>query len=268
MVSQAIGMTKAGAPASPVVIIGPRGMGKTVLLRRASAEARADGGIVISAEASRQEPLTISLRDGLERAQSTIASLPDRLRQTMGKVVKAIALSGAGQDGAPKRFPVLLRELNDQARKHARYLLFAIDEIQESSVADLTDLVIFVHETAGTSNSALLIGAGLQNARGHLHDVRTYTERWDYLEIGLLDERQTQDALSKPIHDAKHRIEQRALESLANESGGYPFFVQEYGSAAWAQHSGKTIELADVRRSSRVFGSNWKPAYMMRSSRA
>lgn len=36
------------------------------------------------------------------------------------------------------------------------------------------------------------------------------------------------------------------LAALVTESAGYPFFIQEYASAAWMQHGGKTITLDDV----------------------
>jgi hypothetical protein len=214
---------------------------------------------VIYAEGSRREPLTSSFRDGLEAAQRSAASLPERLKRGIDSVLRALPKpeyelpDGAGAIGlgdaeqpAAKRFSTELRELNEQAHRHDRYLAFLVDEIQEAPAYDLDVFIRFVHETAGTPTPAILIGAGLPNARAHLHQVRTYTERWRYLEIGLLDAAQTEEAILKPIRDAGHTIKPEALAALVTESAGYPFFIQEYASAAWMQHGGKTIALADV----------------------
>jgi hypothetical protein len=252
-------MTAEGSPAPPVIITGLRGMGKTVLLRRAAAGARTGHALVIYAEGSRREPLTTSLRDGLEAAAQSAASLPRRLKRGIDNVLRALPKpeyelpDGTGAIGfadpeqpGTKRFSTELRELNEQARKHYRYLAFFIDEIQEAPAYDLDVFIRFIHETAGSSTPAILIGAGLPNARAHLHHVRTYTERWRYLEIGLLDAAQTQEAILDPIRDAGHTIKPQALAALVTESAGYPFFIQEYASAAWMQHGGKTISVDDV----------------------
>ena len=255
----ALGMTRTGAPAAPVIITGLRGMGKTVLLRRAMAEARAEKAVVIAAEATRREPFGAILRLGLEAARDSVGSVPEKLKRTIEKVVRvlpkpeyelpegagAIALSGMGEP-EQKALITLLRELNAQAWKHGSYLVFAIDELQEAQINDLSPLVRFIHESAGTQEPALILGAGLPNSRAHLHRAHTYTERWRYLEIDLLDPEQTREAISKPIRDAGHLIRDNALAALAEESGGYPFFIQEYASAAWMEHRGKAIALADV----------------------
>jgi len=252
-------MTAAGAPATPVIVTGLRGMGKTALLRRAMAEARAKKAIVVYVEATRREPFAAILRAGLESARDRVGSLSESLRRTMGKVARslpkieyelpdgagAVALSGSSELEA-KPFMSTLRELNTLVWKHGHYLVFAVDELQEAQIDDLSPLVRFIHESAGTSEPALIVGAGLPNSRGHLHRTHTYTERWHYLEIGLLDSEQTREAISKPIRDAGHAIRNDALAALAEESGGYPFFVQEYASAAWMQHRGKMIAHDDV----------------------
>jgi type II secretory pathway predicted ATPase ExeA len=255
----AAGMTRSGAPTAPVIITGLRGMGKTALLRRAMADARADKAIVVYAEATRREPFGAVLRAGLESAQESIGSLPDKLKRTIEKVIRvlpkaeyelpdgagAIALSGASEPDQ-KPFMTVLRELSTQAWKHGRYLVFAIDEIQEAQINDLSPLVRFIHETAGTAQPALIVGAGLPNSRDHLYKAHTYTERWRYLDIGLLTSDQTREAIAKPIRDAGQAISHHGLDALVAESAGYPFFIQEYASAAWMQHQGKTITSEDV----------------------
>ena len=86
-------------------------------------------------------------------------------------------------------------------------------------------------------------------ATSHLHAVRTYTERWRFLRIDLLDADATIEAIARLAAELKVTVTGDALERLVVESGGYPFFVQEYASAAWIAHVGSTITLEDVATS-------------------
>ncbi|HEX3463265.1 MAG TPA: ATP-binding protein [Candidatus Elarobacter sp.] len=256
----ATALVKSGAPAQPIIFTGLRGMGNTALLRRCVQDARANGGIVIYAEASDTEPLSETLRRGLERAKKDVESLPKRLKATVDAVIKTIPrasvalpgdmgtveLSSRQPDDSTSAFIDILEELNSAVRRHGRFLVFAIDEIQDAPVPDLRHLVRFIHETAGGDTPAYLVGAGLPDSPEHLHRVRTYTERWRYFRIGLLTRDQTMDAIAIPTRDRQVAIEARALERLAEEAAGYPFFIQEYGSAAWLQHNGNAIATADV----------------------
>lgn len=262
-VAYAAGLTRTGGAAQPIVFTGLRGMGKTSLLRRCVANATADGAVVLYTEASRDTGLAASLRRSLEHAKLRYRSLPAKLRSAFDAAIRTLPkatyeLPGdAGTLGlevsrAPNERESLagaLEDLNAAVRHHDRYLLFAVDEIQDGALDDLRLLVRFVHLTAGTDEPVLLIGAGLPNTPAHLHEVRTYTERWRFFRIGLLDAAETIEAIAEPAVGLGVDVEAAALERLVEESGGYPFFVQEYASAAWIAHRGATISLADVEAS-------------------
>jgi hypothetical protein len=233
-------------------------MGKTALLRHSIAEASASDAVVIYAEASNIEPLPTTLRQGLERARRASASLPQKVKSGLEKVIEAlpnasfelphelgaVALSATHKQDAT--FVDSLEELNDAVRRHGKHLVFAIDEIQSAPIAGLQDLVRFVHNTAGTKHPVFFMGAGLPNSRAHLHEVRTYTERWRYYRLGLLTPEQTHDAISIPARDRGIQIEPDALTLLVEESAGYPFFIQEFASAAWLEHHGDVITVSDA----------------------
>jgi hypothetical protein len=255
-----LNLTKSGAPAQPIIFIGLRGMGKTALLRRCIADAEANDAIVVYGEASDDEPVSRTLQRGLERAQRRNASLPQKLKSGLKKVLDALprasyelpgdlgAVSLASAHHEDKAMLDALEDLNDAVRDHGRYLVFAIDEIQEAPIEGLRDLVRFIHATAGTDRPVYLLGAGLPNSRQHLHEVRTYTERWRYFTIGLLSADDTKDAIAIPAHERKVTVDPEALDMLVRESAGYPFFVQEYASAVWLEHHGKTVTREDVER--------------------
>lgn len=235
-------------------------MGKTVLLRRCITDARTTGAVVVYTEASDAEPFSTTLRAGLERARRESASVSQKIKTSFDKAIAtlpraslelphglgAIALSAPHKDNL--ELIDALEDLNGTVRRHGGYLLFAVDEIQEASVEGLRDLIRFVHSTASTKQATYFLGAGLPNSREHLHSVRTYTERWRFFQIGLLTLEQTKDAIGLPARDRGVRIQPAALERLAEESAGYPFFVQEFASAAWLAHRNSTITVNDVER--------------------
>lgn len=259
----ALSLTRSGAPAQPIVFTGLRGMGKTALLRRCIADAEAADAVVISGEATRDEPLGKTLFAGLQRARRQNATLGKKLRTGFDAIIESLPrpsfeLPGEmgsivlePSDGREEPLPDTLDaldELNALVRGHKRYLVFAIDEIQEAPVAGLRDLVRFVHRTAGLDIPVYLLAAGLPNSRGHLHEVRTYTERWRYFRLDLLGAADTRAAIEIPSRERGVTVASDALDLLASESGGYPFFVQEYASAAWLAHRGSAITEADVAR--------------------
>src|ERR1700681_2935850 len=253
-----LSLSATGAPAQPIIFTGLRGMGKTALLRRCLAEAEVASAVVVYGEASDAESLSQTLQRGLDRARRSNASLPQKLKSGLDKVLKAlplpsyelpndmgaVALRGRQEDSVA--LVDALEDLNDTTRNHGRHLVFAIDEIQDAPIDGLRDVVRFVHSTAGTERPAYFLGAGLPNSREHLHVVRTYTERWRYFRLDLLTSEETKDAIAIPARERGVTIDPPALDRLAAESAGYPFFVQEYASAAWLAHHGNRITAADV----------------------
>jgi AAA ATPase-like protein len=256
----AIGLTESRGAAQPIVFTGLRGMGKTALLRRCVAEAEARRGVVLYSEASRDNALATSLRRSLEHAKTRFASIPRKMKTALDSAIRALPeatyefpgeLGGvklAPPSLAPRResFVEALESLNAEVRRDGRFLVIAIDEVQEGHAKDLLILIEFVHLTAGTDEPTLFLGAGLPNSPGHLHKVRTYTERWRFFRIGLLSRDETIEAVEVPAKEQGVTFEAAALERVVHEAAGYPFFIQEYASAAWLQHRGKRVTAKDV----------------------
>jgi hypothetical protein len=106
---------------------------------------------------------------------------------------------------------------------------------------------MFVHARAGTTKPAVLLGAGLTNSAEHLHDAKTYTERWRYPRLECLNEQDTRDAIAVPAREKGVEFSDGALALLVAETGGYPFFIQKYASVLWTFTDGPIIEVGDVR---------------------
>jgi hypothetical protein len=105
---------------------------------------------------------------------------------------------------------------------------------------------MFVHAAAGTDRPVVFLGAGLTNSAAHLHAARTYTERWRYPRLDRVGRDETKAAIAVPAAAQGVTFTSAALDLLAAETAGYPFFIQEYASVIWSFTDGATIDRPDV----------------------
>lgn len=261
----AIDMTAANEPAKPVVFTGLRGMGKTALLRRAARVAKEAGAISIVGEADRSLRFGEVMRRELSEALAKSESLPARLTASIGRIIANLpkisydlphdagSVSLAGNESGEQDDLIssdsledCLQILNDQLHRHGRFLMIGLDELQDASPDDLLRIIRVVHKTAGTDRPILFMGAGLPNSSTVLKGVRTYTERWAYYRLELLTRSETSEAVDVPARELGVHWDQDAIEELFLRSQGYPYFVQEFASAAWTHHKGSSVTKDDL----------------------
>ncbi len=222
--------------------------------------ARDDGAVVLDLEASPDVPLATALADGIATAMQQV-SVSARIRSVLDGVRRAmpsasidlpndmgsIALNLRTADG-PAPLRLALDELNAAVRSRQLYLVIAIDEIQEAPVGDLREIIKVVHASAGTQAPIVFLGAGLTNSAEHLHEARTYTERWRYPRLECLAPDEARDAIRLPAQARGVAFDDEALAQLADETAGYPFFIQEYASVVWMATDGARITADAVSR--------------------
>jgi hypothetical protein len=260
---ESIRRVKSGSAPTPLVFIGQRGMGKTVLLR----ELRDLGGrdtLAIPIEILRSQPLSHTLQEKLDDLLASVETLPKKAGHLIEKALKslpklsyelpndagAFAIAGSGESRTEhESLTTMLRALGVAARSAKRYITLTIDEIQDADIRSLETLVRFVHESAQSDAPILLACAGLSESYVVLQKLRTYVQRWTTFDLRFLSESESIEAIREPIIAANARIEEAALLLLAEEAGGYPFFIQTYASAAWETSDGRFITLADVEAS-------------------
>jgi hypothetical protein len=94
----------------------------------------------------------------------------------------------------------------------------------------------------------LVAGAGLPSLLGLIGEAKSYAERlFTYPHIDSLSADECAEALQAPAQDEGVTWEPGALEKVYEVSGGYPYFLQEFGKQTWDFASGlDRISVADV----------------------
>lgn len=228
----------------PTLLVGARGVGKTVLLSEAATIAGSRFGWPrIQIEMRPETAFTPDLIDAIERTCDLLReSRPRRGMRAEALTVRA-GLPGVGgevrfarpaaivEDPTPTLRPALtaLAELVIQRQSGA---ILTLDEAHLAKRAELAALAALLQEGTGERWPLVVVFAGLPPMRAPDHSV-TYFERGSWHELGLLGAQDTLRALRRPAQDAGRPLDDDAAELLAVASGGYPYAVQLYGHHAW-----------------------------------
>ena len=123
-----------------------------------------------------------------------------------------------------------------------------IDEMQDLRPDDVSALCAACHELSQSRSPLVVVGAGLPHLPAVLSASKSYSERlFRYARIGQLDRADADFALLAPAEREDATFDVDALDTLYERSGGYPYFVQAYGKAAWDAAPRTPISAADVK---------------------
>ena len=213
-------------PTANIALIGPRGNGKTALLRWVEEYVDHDGSKIIC----------IILNPGCFKSYSNLAGhLADRGRFTtlVSNVYSAsVNLLGTGislsrQETAEKLLrPVLEKRCSNSG------LVILVDEAHTLDRYPDIARVFFNDAQAlvGKGRPLLLILAGTPDTSSCLNGIEaTFWNRLDKIGIGLLDMAASQEALRTPLEGMGYRIEAHTLDQAANAAQCYPYFIQIVG---------------------------------------
>jgi hypothetical protein len=141
----------------------------------------------------------------------------------------------------------LLVAVGEAARSKSTGVLLAIDEVQYLSAEEFGALITAIHRTTQLDLPVVLVGAGLPQLPGLAGMAKSYAERlFDFPVMSDLQPEDAREALSIPASDKGVTFEDEALDLLVEEAGGYPYFLQEWGSHVWNQAATSPVTAADV----------------------
>ncbi len=270
----ALQRVRIGRPTKSILMVGLRGVGKTVLLDRMRSDAEAVGihTIRIEAPENRSLPALLApqLRQSLLRL-SRIEKAKDRATRALRGLAgfaKALKLkyndievgfdfdpeSGLADNGDLEHDLQALFEVAGEAAHDAdTALAMFVDELQYVKEAELEALITALHRTAQQQLPVVLVGAGLPQLRGRMGRAKSYAERlFDFPAVGPLPPEAARLAIVAPLAQEQAAITEEALACIVEETRGYPYFLQEWGKHSWEVADASPITRDDVRVASTV----------------
>lgn len=263
---------RAGRSAKSVLLIGLRGVGKTVLLDRMRKNAEAAGihTLRIEAPESRSLPALLApeLRGALLRLsrEERARALATRALRGLAGFAKALKVQyqdiNIGFDFDPEPgladngdlehdLQALLEAAGEAANEAGTALALFVDELQYVEEEELAALITALHRSAQRQLPIVLVGAGLPQLRGRMGRAKSYAERlFDFPEVGPLSPDAAELAIVKPIHDEGADISPDAVANIIATTQGYPYFLQEWGKHSWDAADASPITAEDVAAAS------------------
>lgn len=263
-----------GLPSKSVLMVGLRGVGKTVLLDRMRDDATAAGIETLRIEAPEDRSLPAILAPELRQALLRLSrheqakDLARRALQALAGFAKSLKFKYSdievGIDYEPEPgladngdlehdLQALFESSGAAAHKAQTALAVFVDELQYVEENQLAALITALHRTAQRRLPVVLVGAGLPQLRGRMGRAKSYAERlFDFPEIGPLPPKDAKLAIAKPAKDRGVDVTPEALDLILKKTRGYPYFLQEWGKHSWDTAKASPITGADVENASRT----------------
>lgn len=257
---------KSGKHDRSALLIGLRGVGKTVLLNRVFELAEREGYQTAYLEAPEDKPLAeilvpllrqillrLDLRKGaadkVQKAIGALRAFASVFEIRIGDIGVGIKSPGTADSGTLEADVTdLLVALGEAASEKDAAIALFIDELQYVSRQELAALITALHRVSQLDLPLLLFGAGLPQLVGITGRAKSYAERLFHFEpIGALPDKDAAEAIQKPIHEEGEQIDVKALKAILKATLGYPFFLQQWGKHAWNQAFASPISTRDVR---------------------
>ena len=268
----ALARIKLARPSKSLLMVGLRGVGKTVLLESMREEAQAVGIRTLSVEAPENRSLPALLAPQLRQALLQLSN-NERAKKLAHRALRGLAGFAAalkvkyqdievGLDLEPEPgladngdlemdLQALLEAAGLAAKEAETALALFVDELQYVEEEELAALIISLHLTAQRRLPVVMVGAGLPQLRARTGRAKSYAERlFDFPEVGALTAAAARTAIARPAEDEGVAIDDDALQRIVEETRGYPYFLQEWGKHSWDVAERSPIGIADVERAS------------------
>ena len=264
----ALERTKIGRPSQSLMMVGLRGVGKTVLLDQIRKDAESGRICALQIEASEDRSLPSILAPPLRLALLKLSNIEAaKLRVQRGLrglkgFVGALKVKyqdiEVGLDFDPEPgladsgdletdLQDLLQVVGEAAKAGGTCVALFVDEIQYVKEDQLAALIMALHRTSQRQLPVIMLGAGLPQVRGLMGRAKSYAERlFEFPEIGALSSDDARLAIAKPAIDEGIEIQSPALDAIISQTQCYPYFLQEWGKHSWDVAERSPITVSDV----------------------
>ena len=263
-----------GNSAKSVIMVGLRGVGKTVLLDKMRLDAEGSGiqTVRIEVPENRSLPAVIApaLRIALLRLSKVEAAkvFAQRALRALAGLAKSLKVKyqdievGLDFDAEPGLadngdlevdLAALFVESGIAARQAGTVLALFIDELQHIKQDQFAALISALHRCAQQNLPIAVVGAGLPQLLSIAGEAKSYSERlFDYPIVDKLARSPAIDVIRKPALALGVAFEDEAIEEIIRKTDGYPYFLQEWGKHAWDLAQATPITKNDVLEASQL----------------
>jgi AAA+ ATPase superfamily predicted ATPase len=265
---------KRGRSERSLLLVGLRGVGKTVLLREIRRRALDKGYAVEMIEAQEEQTITELLAPALrrllieldsskraivavKRAMRVLRSFLGNVKVAAGGIEVSLSvepeLGSADSGDLESDVTDLLVALGQAAVAAERPVALMIDELQYLPTQHLAALIRAIHAVAQEALPVVLFGAGLPQLFLQVGEAKSYAERlFRFTEIDRLSHAESFEAIRDPITHERATITDAALEEIYKQTKGYPYFLQEWGYRTWNLATERAIGVEVARNASEV----------------
>lgn len=260
----------AGRHAKSMMLLGLRGVGKTVLLVRIADLADDEGYLTALIEAPEERRLVGLLvpklrvllyrLSGVEKARILSNRALGALRNFAAAFKVSYGEFEVGVDPHPglaasgdleTDLTDLLVAVGEAARAARQPVAILIDEVQYLNEEDLSALIMALHRISQKGLPLILFGAGLPQLAAMSGQAKSYAERlFEFPGVGPLDDDSAEEAIRVPMEDAGAAIDDDALAVIVDRTEGYPYFLQEWGAHSWNVAAQSPVTVTDVEAAS------------------
>lgn len=250
------------------MLLGLRGVGKTVLLNKIENMAEQAGHLSSFIEAPENRSLgelllpkihqilrKLSVSEAAKAKAHTalraLRSFAGAFKLTYGDMSLSVEPEpGLADSGDLENdLPELFVQVGEAAKAGGKAWTLLIDEVQYLTTNDLAALIVALHKVNQKGLPVLFFGAGLPQVAALSGDAKSYAERlFHYPPVGALTEADAKLAIREPVTDEGAEISESALNEIISKTHGYPYFLQEWGHQCWNIAEHDRIELDDAKK--------------------
>lgn len=251
----AVARIAAGRPAKSLILVGLRGVGKTVVLVRIREMAEEIGYRAFHIEAhegkTMPELLVPVLREILfglsvlenakeyaRRGLRVLKSFVAAFRISMPDYNIELGIDpqiGSADSGDLEADLSTLFVTVGETAKHAKTAIaLCIDELQYLNEKEFSALIMSIHRVNQLQLPIVVVGAGLPQILGLAGSSKSYSERlFDFPRVGELSQHDAISALRLPVEAQNVEFTTEALAEILKITECYPYFIQQWGHEAW-----------------------------------